>query len=82
MEKVYNGAVLALPEKDEDLFERINERTARRRAEQEAMEREMYLYADPEPEAEESARVDIRGALPWVAAVLMSVIALFLGRMM
>lgn len=81
MEKTYNGAVMALPQTDEELFARINERTARRRAEQEAAEREMYLYSDEQPE-EEISRVEIRRALPWIAAVLMSVAALLLGRMM
>lgn len=93
MKKVYSGAVMALPEKEEDLFERINERTAHRRAERERAEaeakqineallRKRGLYSDGEAEAEEAARMDIRGALPWVAAVLLFVIALLLGRMM
>lgn len=84
MEKVYNGAVLALPEREEELFARINERTAARReqrAQAEAEAREMALYADALPERE-LPRVDIRKALPWVAAVAMSVLALMLGRLM
>lgn len=81
MEKMYNGAVMALPEKDEDLFRQINAKTAQRRAEQEAEAREMYLYSDAMPE-EEDHQMDLRKVLPWVAAVLLSVLSLLLGRMM
>ena len=46
MEKVYNGACMALPEKDEDLFERINERTAHRRAERERSDEEARQFSE------------------------------------
>ena len=65
MEKVYNGAVLALPEREEELFARINERTAARReqrAQAEAEAREMALYAGALPERE-LPRVDGRRLL-------------------
>lgn len=41
MENIFSGTVMALPERDEDLFERINKKTADRRriAEEEAAKR-------------------------------------------
>ena len=52
MEKTYNGACMALPERDEELFALINKTTADRRKEQEAeaarlaLEAENQIYTD------------------------------------
>ena len=84
MSKTYNGACMALPKEDAELFRQINAKTAQRR---QAAEQARYfdnVYAD-EAEADTEFRrreLVIRRALPWLAAVLLSVLALFLGRMM
>lgn len=70
MRKNYNGAAMAMPAKEEDLFEEINARTAPRRAEQEAAEREMYLYSDAESEDEELHHLDLGNIAGTIARLL------------
>lgn len=85
MEKVYSGACMALPEKDEELFAMINAKTAQRRQQREA-EESIYFdnaYADPEWEpVEQSRMIDLNRALPWVAAVAAMLAGMLLGRLM
>lgn len=89
MEKTYNGAALGLPERDEDLFRAINEKTARRRESRERLAASEKREARRDAQGAMDARytrvrgdLDLSKARPWVAAVIMFVLALWLGRMM
>lgn len=75
MEKTYDGAVMALPERDEELFRKINEATAGRRQEREAAEG-MHLYSDAKPE-EVRVRPDLGRV--WGVTVRTLIGCVFLG---
>ena len=76
MQKTYNGNFMALPEREEDLFARINEHTAARRKMAEAERRERYLYVE-EPVREPLSRRDLRKIGGILVRVLMA--AVFAG---
>lgn len=84
MSKTYDGACMALPKEDAELFRQINAKTAQRRQTAEQVRYFDNLYADNTYTDTERKRreLNIRKALPWVAAVLLSVLSLLLGRMM
>lgn len=87
MKTTYDGACMALPERDEDLFAQINAKTAQRRQiqEREAMQGRYFdnAYSDTEADGEPGAfELDLSRALPWVGAVAAMLAGMILGRLM
>lgn len=84
MSEMYNGATMAVPERDEDFFRQINIRTAQRRQMEEQKVLFDHFYSDQVEPEEEDRRglLDIRKALPWVVCVLVAVACLYLGTLM
>lgn len=73
MAKKYSAAVLALPERDEDLFKEINARTAQRRREQAMAAEEArawHMYSNGEPETVHKP-LDLRRIAGTVARLLL-----------
>lgn len=87
MKTTYNGACMALPDRDEDLFAQINAKTAQRRAirEREEMRERCFdnVYSDMEADAEPATRMlDLSRAIPWVIGTAAMLAGMILGRMM
>ena len=72
MKKNYDARWMALPEREEELFDRINTKTSQRRLEQEAWAAEMYQYSDQEPE--EESRVDVARLLGVAGRILLAAV--------
>ena len=84
MAKTYRGSVMALPDREEDLFAQINKRTAARREQRAIAEdeyRRMNLYSD-EPVEEVSRRLNPNMVVLVVVSVLSTCIGILAGLLM